>query len=832
VETLVDLLHDAAVRYGDRPALTSHVGLRSETWSYLRLRGAANAVARYFREGCGLAPGTPVVFWEQNSPELVAAIFGAMSARLVVVPVDPSATSDFVKRVTTRTCAELIVSTSAVENGVGGVLVMALADLPFDGDDRPLPDGPTPDEVAEVVFTSGTTGTPKGVVLLHRNVTSNAEAVLQLVPDRPFRLISLLPLSHMFEQTVGLYSALKIGSTIHYPSSRRASVIVKAIRRNEISGIVAVPQVLELMMHDIERAVARRGQRRRWEAAHRIAPRLPLPARRVLFGEVHRSLGGHLQFVMCGGARLPVELAASWERMGVRVVEGYGATECSPVVAANTYWDRHHGTVGRPLQGVEIEVSADDEILVRGPNIFARYWDAPEETARAIDTDGWYHTGDLGLIDDQGCLRITGRRSDRIVLASGLNVYPEDVERELRQEPEIADCVVVPVPDTTGKPRVRAVVIPAADEEQAVPPGAVEEAMRRASQRLAPHQRPMELTIWTQPDFPRTNLLKVKRFEVEEAERAGAHAPAPPGTGDGRSGGYTTDRVRSLLARVGHVDPDRISGTSDLTLDLGLDSLGLLELAMALEDELGVIVEDGDLVAVSSVDDLCGLISRTAIPVPEAPPPTWAQTRWARWPRDGLQRTLVFPAHRLVARPFVVEGRDVFDGIAGPVLIVANHCSHADTPSILRALPRRIRRRTMVAAAADYFYRSKLIGALMTLTLGTFPFSREGAVRSSLERCGELTDDGWSLLIYPEGTRSTTGETGPFRRGIGLLATQLGVPVVPIGITGTYGVWPKGRALPTSSPVTVRIGTPIDVCVDADPVDMVERLELAVSELA
>lgn len=833
METLVDLLHDAAQRYGDRPALTAHEGLRWRAWSYRQLRDGANALARHFRHERNLAPGTPVVFWEQNSPELVTAILGAMAARLVVIPIDPSATPEFVARVVSRTGARLIVSPSADVSSLG-VCSVAVAGLPFGGDDRPLPDAPTPDEVAEVVFTSGTTGEPKGVVLLHRNITANVDAVVELVPNRPFRLISLLPLSHMFEQTVGLYAALKIGSTIHYPSSRRAPVVAKAMRRNKISAVVAVPQVLELLMHGIERAVDRRGQVRRWEAAHRIAPALPLRARRVLFRTMHRSLGGHLDFVMCGGAHLPPELAEAWERMGVRVVEGYGTTECAPVVAANTYWDRHPGSVGRPLEGVEVDLSTDGEILVRGPNVFARYWDAPEATAAVIDEHGWYRTGDLGSRDDDGHLRITGRRSDRIVLASGLNVYPEDVERELRQEPEIADGVVVSIPDAAGRPRLWAVVIPEnGGGPTAVERVALEQAVSRASVRLAPHQRPAGLTIWTRGDFPRTNLLKVKRYEVEEAVHDGAVEirPAPrPGEGepDDRE---VVDRVRRLLVTVGHVDRDRIHGKTDLTLDLGLDSLTMLELAAALEDELGVIVDDGDLVEVGSVDDLCDLIERSASRLPEQPPPAWPQSRWARWLRAGLQTTLLFPVHGLVARPFVVEGRDALDGVAGPVLIVANHCSHADTPSILRALPGKVRRRTMVAAAADYFYRSTLIGGSTSLVLATFPFSREGAVRSSLERCGELTDDGWSLLIYPEGTRSTTGEIAPFRRGIGLLATQLGVPVVPIGIVGTHDVWPKGRRLPTPGPVTVRIGRPIDVGLDTNPDEAAKRLESAVAAL-
>ena len=206
--------------------------------------------------------------------------------------------------------------------------------------------------------------------------------------------------------------------------------------------------------------------------------------RRVLFRRVHRGLGGHLDFVICGGARLPAELAEMWERMGIRVVEGYGATECAPIVAANTYRDRRPGTVGRPVPGVTVRLSGDSEVMVRGRNVSPGYWRNPAATARAFAADGWYHTGDLGEWDGEGRVRLTGRLADRIVLASGLNVYPEDVERELRAEPEVADCVVVPLPDTAGNPSVDAVIIPTVDPTAGTRPD-VTDAVKRAAARLA-----------------------------------------------------------------------------------------------------------------------------------------------------------------------------------------------------------------------------------------------------------------------------------------------------------------------------------------------------------
>ena len=382
------------------------------------------------------------------------------------------------------------------------------------------------------------------------------------------------------------------------------------------------------------------------------------------------------------------------------------------------------------------------------------------------------------------------------------------------------------LPDRAGNQSIHAVIIPAAAATSGVA-----DAVRRACSRLAAHQRATGCTIWPDDDFPRTNLLKVKRHEVVAALQAGAEAVGQAVPEATASDDETLERVRSLLVEVGRVEAASATRASDLTADLGLDSLGRVELAVLLEDELGLDVEDADLAELDTVDALCALIERSEQRAPAPSFPTWPRHPIAQLVRALLQSALVFPLHRVVARPFLVNGREHLKRRTGPVLIIANHASHLDTPSILRALPRSLRSRTAVAAAVDYFCRSRWLGAMATLAMGTFPFSREGAVRSSLEHCGDLVDDGWSVLIYPEGTRSTSGAVASFRSGIGLLAAELGVSVVPIGISGAHAVWPKGSRYPRPGPITVRIGEPIQVANDNDRTEVVARLEQAVAAL-
>src|SRR5919108_1787045 len=308
MNTLVDLLEQAAGRYGDRAALSFAAGLRADVWSYRRLWRAANAIAASLREDQGLVRGDRVLVWAPNSPHLVAAYFGCMLAGVVLVPLDPHSTPDFVARVAAKTQARAVISSFATADAAAAVpdlRVLRQEALPLDGPEpgpRPL-ERPRADDVVEVVFTSGTTGNPKGVVLTHRNVTANVAAAGGLIPRRAgYRLLSVLPLSHMLEQTAGLYLPLACGATIHYLPGRQPSLIARTLRRRRITTMVVVPLVLEVLLRGVEQEVRLRGRWRLWQRLQALAARLPLAARRLLFRGVHRHLGGALECLICGGA--------------------------------------------------------------------------------------------------------------------------------------------------------------------------------------------------------------------------------------------------------------------------------------------------------------------------------------------------------------------------------------------------------------------------------------------------------------------------------------------------------------------------------------------------
>jgi long-chain acyl-CoA synthetase len=365
-----------------------------------------------------------------------------------------------------------------------------------------------PQDVAELVFTSGTTGAPKGVILTHGNLTSNVQMAHQTVwPSPRNRVISLLPLSHMFEQTTGLFTPLHGGASITYISTLRPDVIFATMQARRITNMSCVPQVLQLFRDGIEREVRRQGRERQFKRAHALARRLPLAGRRLLFRAVHQRLGGSFEFFVSGGAYLDPELALWWERVGVKVIQGYGMTEAAPVVASHTINSRDAHSVGPPLTGVEVRIEADGEVLVRGDNVSPGYWEDPAATAEAF-VDGWYHTGDLGSLDERGRLHLRGRKKSMIVLANGMNVHPEDVEHALLADARVKDAVVLGI--TRGQEvEVHAVLLTQQPDDAL-------EIVRAANRRLEAHQQIRGHSIWPDETFPLTPTLKVKRGEVAE----------------------------------------------------------------------------------------------------------------------------------------------------------------------------------------------------------------------------------------------------------------------------------------------------------------------------
>jgi long-chain acyl-CoA synthetase len=545
--SLVDLVDDAAERYGDAEALAmrGEDGTRT-AWTFREMRRRSELAAWRLRHDLGLAPGDRLLTWAPSAPEVPAVYTAAMRAGIRFVPLDLRMAPEAMRRIAERSGARALAYGTGRDAGdpkAAGLQAYRSITVDELTSDPPSPaeeeawirevrswPRPTRDDVFEIVYTSGTTGTPKGVMLTHGNLLATIEGGTKVIEVKHHRVVSVLPLSHLFEQLVAYY-ALSLGAPILYVRWRSARVLLEAIREHRTTTMVVVPQILELFWSALTREMERRGALRAFDILRAIARHLPYPVRRRLFASIHRQLGGELTLFICSGAFLPPSLQQGWEDLGVIVQQGFGATETG-LATVTTKRDHGLGTVGRAMPPNEVSLADDGEILVRGPAVFTGYWEDPVATSAAFDADGWYHTSDVGHWDREGHLVLSGRKKNMIVLPNGFNVFPEDIENELHAS-GIREAVVL----ETKPGRIEAVVLAGEGPAAPRPAGAaasehgesqsaatlsdaerarIDAAIKDANRRLGVSQRVEGWRAWPEADFPRTHTLKVKRDAVRD----------------------------------------------------------------------------------------------------------------------------------------------------------------------------------------------------------------------------------------------------------------------------------------------------------------------------
>jgi long-chain acyl-CoA synthetase len=780
-------------------------GFRSRSFSYQEVWRASRGFAARLHDA-GLRKGDKVIFFSENRPEWIVAFWGCLLGGVIVVPIDYRSPPDFVRRVNRVVLAKLVVV---------GQDVPPLGEFP----DAPLwrlteiewsegtpPGVPvTRDDVAEIIFTSGATAEPKGVVITHRNVLANIVPIEREIlkyrkwgrPFFPLRFLNLLPLSHMFGQAMATFVPPMLPGVVVFMRGYKPGDIASQIKKRRISVLVSVPKILDVLRDHIRRVSAvssasadrTRGSTGEPSDVAGGPPNEHVVLRWWRHRRVHRLFGAKFWAFVVGAAPLDADLEAYWRGLGFLVVQGYGLTETAPIVSLNHPFSTKQGSVGKAIAGVDVKIAPDGEILVRGENVTTGYYNAPDATAEAFE-DGWLHTGDVGEIGPDGQMFIRGRKKEMIVTPEGLNVFPEDVERIVNGIPGVRDSAAIGLAAggaalATGEERVHAVVVldPGVDPDDVV---------RKANSLLADHQKIRRALVWPEPELPRTEgTRKLKRTAIREWAKTGA---GPRAVAD------DSDTLSALVARYA----GREGVSPETTIDeLGLSSLERVELMVALEDAFQTRLDESAYAGVRNVSDLRTFVERSAssdAPGPEEPVdfPSWNRS----WPARVIRRlslpTWILPLARVFAW-IRVEGRDHLQAIEGPVVFAANHQSHMDTPVILAALPARFRYRVAPAMAKEFFkahffprehtrgewFTNSLNYGLAALFFNAFPLpQREAGARQTMRYIGEVLADGFSVLIFPEGQRTHTGEIRKFRPGIGMIASRLNVPIVPVRIDG------------------------------------------------
>ena len=783
METLNDILEESAARYGTKDALIIKPGFRTRRWTYRDLAAIVPRVARVLAD-IGIRKGDRILTFGANRPEYGIAILAAARAGAVIVPLDVSSTTEFVAKIArhTRARAALVTTQTKARAVALGIPVLEMELLPdlARGKD-PLPKAEvSPDDLAEVMFTSGTTGEPKGTMLTHRNLLSNAIACTQVFPIGPSqRLLSFIPLSHIFEQGPGFWCVLVAGASVVYPTSRQPAVIRRTFKERRVTMILITPAAIRSLFIAIERRAQQDGRSALFARLRRIGRHLPMWMRRALFTSVHSQFGGHFRYIASGGAALDPALGEAWRDLGVDVLQGYGLSETSPALTFNRLGHNRFGSVGVAVPGVEVKIGDDGEVLARGPNVFAGYWENDEATRAALDGE-WFHTGDLGKFDEDGYLWLHGRKKDMIALPDGLKVYPEDVENAIAAHPRIQELATAQRPNLAAviglEPpgetlQVHAVFVePRSNDE-------VARIVRETNATLSNSQQIRGWTIWPDAEFPTTPTQKVKKREV--IERVLAMGRAGASSRPAIAAARELSPVEKLVAQTANVGPERVWPEAQLSQDIGLDSLGRVDLLGVIEEELGVYIDDAALTANATVAELERMVVAARDTKPDAGIYGWPLSPFVRSIGLILQQVLLWPLVR-VFYDVKITGHEKLEGLKGPVMFAPNHCLHWDNGIILTSIPLSWRWRLAVAAAADDVFGNRVNGFISAILANAFPLAREGAIRRSLELLGARLDRKFSVLIYPEGRLTIGGPTQPFKSGTGLIAVEGGTPVVPM----------------------------------------------------
>ena len=845
--TLVDFFHDLAALRGE--FLVYDDGYRRRSHTYQDVGRAAKGFAAKLA-AAGLRKGDKVVFWGENRPEWIACYWGCLISGLIVVPIDYRSSADFVAKVRRVVDARVLLVGEDIPaesreprapSPEPGVERWAFADFDWHAD------GPMPaveisrDDIIQIIFTSGATSEPKGVVIRHRNVLANIVPVEREIgkyrryarPVHPLRFLNLLPLSHMFGQSMATSVPPMIGGTVIFTRTFNPHDILRLIKARRVSVLVCVPKMLDVLREHVVRAIP--------EAAEPPPAGMSIPGRWWRYRRVHSAFGLKFWAFVVGAAPLPPELEEFWRRMGFLVIQGYGLTETAPIVTLNHPFKTSKGSVGTPIAGVEVRIAEDGEILVRGENVTSGYYQAESREPRAeslepraqspepnvIDPEGWLHTGDIGDQDGQGRLFIKGRKKEMIVTPEGLNVFPEDVERVLNELAGVRESAVVGVAQGAEE-RVHAVLV--------LDPGSDPDAIvRDANAKLQDHQRIRAASTWPSGDLPRTDgTRKLKRRAIADWVASGA---PPLETAHG-------DSVEALVTR--YARGRSVSGVTTLG-ELGLSSLERVELMVALEDRFQTRLDESSFAAAGSIADLKQLVEHPPVVAEIDEPvefPSWNRTWPVRFIRRLSLATWILPLARVFAHARV-EGLEHLKTLEGPVLFASNHQSHMDVPVILLALPGRWRARLATAMLKEFFkahfsssgytwrqrFTNSLNYYLACFYFNTFPIpQREAGARQTLKYIGELTGGGWSVLIFPEGERAVTGAIKPFRGGIGMMASRLDLPVVPVRLDGVDRILPLGSQLIRPGRVRVAFGAPLRLRGD-DFAALAAQVEAAVKKL-
>ncbi|MCD9187732.1 MAG: AMP-binding protein [Pyrinomonadaceae bacterium] len=839
---LLDLFDTAVKRFSTRIALKIERNGKKEQYTYDDVKELTYRAAGFLAEN-GIKSGDRVILFSNNMPEWGLSYFGILKTGATAIPIDPaSSVEEIGKFVEAGEASAIIVSPKLLAENpdlaqLDGVSIYTFDDV-FEMQSEQeearrnalLPNKILSNSVASLIFTSGTTGTPKAVMLSHKNFV-NMISMLSSVLDMDINdgVLSVLPMHHTFEFSAGFLTPFSNGTQITYLDELSGEELSRAIENNLVTGMVGVPALWEMLHRRIKTRLRERGD---WfadladnviEFNAWVRDNTPFNLGPIIFFPIHQGMGGRMRYLISGGSALSEKVQKDLHGLGFNVLEGYGLTESSPVLTVARPGNKLlRGSVGKPLPGVEVKIENADEngvgeVLARGQNVMLGYYNNDEATESVLQ-DRWLKTGDLGKLDEDGNLYIVGRSKDVIIDSNGKNIYPDEIEDLYGKSKYIKEMSVVGLPDDDGGEKIAALVVPDYEFDISLSRSEtnkkIEDHFREISAGLPFFKRLKVLHI-TPFELPRTATRKVKRNEVVEMlktleERAKKKTKQVADT----KGDDTALWIRKIVASVSSRALSEVALTDKLT-DLGFDSLMFVELQGAVEDAGGRVVSPDTLNEVQTVRELLTAVQRVdkskkLVDAPVKEERTEDEIFIPSIIRRVGNQIIDFAQERLydTVLQTKIEGESNVPQHVN-FIVAPNHASHIDTGLVKKALGKDVAEQTVAVAAADYWFDTKYKRAYMNNFTTLIPIERTGSLRQSLRHVTEILREGYNTLIFPEGTRTLDGEIHEFKPIIGYLALNEKVGILPIYIWGTYEAFPKGMTIPAQKSIGAKVGAKV-----------------------
>jgi len=770
MKTLSSLFLESVAKYKNKIVFKMHPRFRDIQWSFKDLENYAFGIGKILEEN-KIGYQDKVILIATNSPFWGGTFFGGLLKGCIIVPLNPQSTKEFVQRIIKETNAKIIFKSSHLFPK--DTFDLKTINIDYEKDlinQKPQIsiENLSETDIAEIVYTSGTTGDPKGVILTHKNIVSNVDAISEMFKlQSNDKTVSILPLFHMFEQTCGLMTVIKHGLSVMYTANPSSKEIMRCLQHQKATKILIVPEFLETILRKIEAQAENAGKLNKLHKLFSFCEKLPMWMRRILFHKVHKLMGGKLRIIASGGGALHPDTEKKWFAMGFTILQGYGLTETSPFASVNT--EDHHkvGSCGISAPGVTVEVADNKEILISGPNVFSGYYRNDEKTKASFDEKHRFKTGDLGYIDKDGFLFISGRSKYVIIGSKGENIYPEDIELELKRVSGIKDAAVVGFKED-GREIVYAVLL--TDRRDGV------EIIEEANKNLAAYQRILAWDIWPEGDFPRSATRKIKKDEVSKWLKNKKNNTAAIETK------VVVDPVTKIISGVTGKSVNIINDNTNLYSDLYLDSLMRIELVVAIQEYLDIEIPEHLITQKTTVKDLKELIQHGSKSIERKKFKTWLLSPISIFFRFILQSCITLPISWLFFK-VKVEGIENIKDLNLPAIFMPNHVSYIDTAIVLRGLPLKIRNKIAIAAALDFMYKHFwYIAPIIEFVFNSYPMPRkeEDNIRPGFENTGKVLDKNFSVLLFPEGKISPDGSLQELKKGAGFLAIEMNVPIVPM----------------------------------------------------